>query len=149
MFDQVVEAFRFSPPLISAFGELPETIPEVLMESALTIEAAGLPRPGPPEQIAETIVNEERPVLFVRNDWLEPWETFRADRGCGAGSRVLRYAAEYKTNAEPLATFIRRKGRINRCAERFTRCQRKAIRRLPEHAPRGRMVTSHATAGRP
>ena len=31
-------------------------------------------------------------------------------------SRVLRYAAEYKTNAEPLAAFVRRKGGINACA---------------------------------
>jgi hypothetical protein len=37
-------------------------------------------------------------------------------------SRVLRYAAEYKTNAEPLAAFVRRKGGINKCADRFTRC---------------------------
>jgi hypothetical protein len=38
-------------------------------------------------------------------------------------SRVLRYAAEYKTNAESLATFVlRKKGGINKCAERFTRC---------------------------
>jgi hypothetical protein len=37
-------------------------------------------------------------------------------------SRVLRYAAEYKSKAEPLATFIRRKGGINACAGRFTRC---------------------------
>jgi hypothetical protein len=37
-------------------------------------------------------------------------------------SRVMRYAAEYKTNVEPLATFIRRKGGINACAGRFTRC---------------------------
>jgi hypothetical protein len=37
-------------------------------------------------------------------------------------SRVLRYAMEHKTNAEPLAAFIRRKGGINKCAERFTRC---------------------------
>jgi hypothetical protein len=51
-------------------------------------------------------------------------------------SRVLRYAAEYKTNAEPLAGFVRRKGGINKCAARFSRCLRKAIRRLPEHAPR-------------
>ena len=36
--------------------------------------------------------------------------------------RVLRYAAEYKTNAEPLAAFIQRKGGINKCASRFTRC---------------------------
>lgn len=37
-------------------------------------------------------------------------------------SRVMRYAMEYKTTAEPLATFIRRKGGINKCAARFTRC---------------------------
>jgi hypothetical protein len=37
-------------------------------------------------------------------------------------SRMLRYAAEYKTNAEPLAAFVQRKGGINKCAERFTRC---------------------------
>ena len=37
-------------------------------------------------------------------------------------SRVLRYAMEYKTGAEPLAAFVRRKGGINACAGRFTRC---------------------------
>ena len=37
-------------------------------------------------------------------------------------SRALRYAAEYKPVAEPLAAFIQRKGGINKCAERFTRC---------------------------
>jgi hypothetical protein len=37
-------------------------------------------------------------------------------------SRVMRYAMEYKTNAESLATFIQRKGGINECAARFTRC---------------------------
>jgi hypothetical protein len=37
-------------------------------------------------------------------------------------SRVMRYAAEFKTNAEPLATFVQRKGGINKCAARFTRC---------------------------
>jgi hypothetical protein len=36
-------------------------------------------------------------------------------------SRALRYAAEYKSSSEPLATFIQRKGRINQCAARFTR----------------------------
>jgi hypothetical protein len=40
-------------------------------------------------------------------------------------SRVMRYAIKYKTNAEPLPTFIRRKGGINRCAERFTRCRKR------------------------
>ena len=37
-------------------------------------------------------------------------------------SRVLRYAAEYKPSSEPVAAFIRRKGGINECAARFTRC---------------------------
>jgi hypothetical protein len=37
-------------------------------------------------------------------------------------SRVLRYAAEYKSNSEPLATFVQRKGGINKCAARFARC---------------------------
>jgi hypothetical protein len=46
-------------------------------------------------------------------------------------SRVLRYAAEYKSNSEPLATFIRRKGGINKCAARFTPClERRTQRRL-------------------
>ena len=37
-------------------------------------------------------------------------------------SRVMRYAAEYKSHPEPLATFIQRKGGINKCAARFSRC---------------------------
>jgi hypothetical protein len=36
-------------------------------------------------------------------------------------SRVMRYAAEFKTNAEPLAALVRRKGGINKCAARFAR----------------------------
>jgi hypothetical protein len=34
---------------------------------------------------------------------------------------MMRYAAEYKPAAEPLAAFVRRKGGINKCAARFTR----------------------------
>ena len=37
-------------------------------------------------------------------------------------SRVLRYSAGYKSHDESLAAFIRRKGGINKCAARFTRC---------------------------
>ena len=43
-------------------------------------------------------------------------------------SRVLRYAMEYKTNAEPLAAFVQRRGGINKCAARFTRCLGRARR---------------------
>ncbi len=37
-------------------------------------------------------------------------------------SRVLRYSAEYKSHSESLAAFVRRKGGINKCAARFSRC---------------------------
>ena len=36
-------------------------------------------------------------------------------------SRVLRYVAEYKDLDEPLGDFIKRKGGLNRCAERYAR----------------------------
>jgi hypothetical protein len=36
-------------------------------------------------------------------------------------SRVLRYAAEYKTKSEPLQQFIKRKGGLNACAARYAR----------------------------
>jgi hypothetical protein len=52
-------------------------------------------------------------------------------------SRVLRYAAEYKTNAEPLAAFVQRKGGINACASRFTRCLEKVGRRSGVCGPIG------------
>jgi hypothetical protein len=38
-------------------------------------------------------------------------------------SRVMRYAAAYKPDSEPLDRFIRRKGGINACAARFPRYQ--------------------------
>ena len=37
-------------------------------------------------------------------------------------SRVMRYAAVYKPDSEPLDQFIRRKGGINACSARFGRC---------------------------
>jgi PLD-like domain/Trypsin-like peptidase domain len=49
----------------------PEAVPEVMMEASMQREDAGLPRPSAHELVAETIVNEERPVLFVRDDWLD------------------------------------------------------------------------------
>jgi DNA-binding PucR family transcriptional regulator len=45
-------------------------------------------------------------------------------------SRALRYALEYKDPAEPLETFIKRKGGINRCAERLPAHQRSRPSRL-------------------
>ena len=50
-------------------------------------------------------------------------------------SRVMRYAAAYKPVSEPLGLFMRRKGGINACAARFSRClgragPRRSLRRL-------------------
>jgi hypothetical protein len=36
-------------------------------------------------------------------------------------SRVMRYAAVYKPDSDPLDRFIQRKGGINACAARFSR----------------------------
>jgi hypothetical protein len=44
----------------------------------------------------------------------------------------MRYATAYKPNAEALDRFIRRKGGINACAARFTRCLGAA--RLPRQS---------------
>ena len=41
-------------------------------------------------------------------------------------SRLLRYVLAYKSPAEPLDAFIKRKGGINSCASRFTRCLERA-----------------------
>ena len=51
-------------------------------------------------------------------------------------SRVMRYAMEYKPSSEPIAAFIRRKGGINECAERFARWlgrpgRRSGVERFP------------------
>jgi hypothetical protein len=40
-------------------------------------------------------------------------------------SRLMRYAAMYKPDSEPLEQFIKRKGGINECAARFTRDRRR------------------------
>jgi hypothetical protein len=48
---------------------------------------------------------------------------------------VLRYAAVYMVDGEPLDQFIKRKGRINACAARSSRCLGAA--RLPRQSARG------------
>jgi hypothetical protein len=51
-------------------------------------------------------------------------------------SRVMRYAAVYKTDSEALDQFIRRKGGINACAARFSRCVGRGTR-LQRRSARG------------
>jgi hypothetical protein len=49
-------------------------------------------------------------------------ESAKADkRTRSKWSRVMRYAAAYKSVSEPLDQFVRRKGGINGCAARLTR----------------------------
>jgi hypothetical protein len=74
---------------------------------ALQIQGADLPTTDEPfAAIILCTADREKVDKRTRSKW----------------SRVLRYAAEYKTNGEPLATFIQRKGGINKCAARFARC---------------------------
>jgi hypothetical protein len=51
-------------------------------------------------------------------------------------SRALRYALRYKSHSEPLDQFIKRKGGINSCASRFTRCLEGAAARASGLSPR-------------
>jgi hypothetical protein len=44
-------------------------------------------------------------------------------------SRVMRYAAAYKTDSEPLVQFIRRKGGINECVARYGRWLRRRAKK--------------------
>jgi hypothetical protein len=53
-------------------------------------------------------------------------------------SRVMRYVAAYKSESEPLAQFVQRKGSINECAARFSRCLgRNAAPRSERRSARG------------
>jgi hypothetical protein len=53
-------------------------------------------------------------------------------------SRVLRYAAAMKDQAEPFQEFVQRKGGINRCASRYTRL----LERQTKNTRRGRMLNT-------
>jgi len=54
---------------------------------------------------------------------LDASRTTKADkRTRSKWSRVMRYAAAYKPDSEALDQFIKRKGGINACAARFSRC---------------------------
>jgi hypothetical protein len=69
-------------------------------------------------------------VIFLTSD---PKKVDRRTRS--KWSRVLRYADEFKGQAEPLRDFIQRKGGINKCAARYAkylgRHGKKAANRKP------------------
>ena len=66
----------------------------------------------------------EEPFAAIIRCTAEPAKVDKRTRS--KWSRVLRYALRYKSHSEPLDQFIKRKGRINGCADRFTRCLERA-----------------------
>jgi hypothetical protein len=73
---------------------------------ALQLQRLDLPTDEPFAAIILATADREKVDKRTRSKW----------------SRVMRYAMEYKPSSEPLAAFVRRKGGINECAARFTRC---------------------------
>jgi hypothetical protein len=67
-----------------------------------------------------TPFDHEEPVAAVIRCTADPAKVDKRTRS--KWSRALRYALEYKPPSEQLVQFIKRKGGINECAERFTRC---------------------------
>ena len=66
----------------------------------------------------------EEPFAAVIRCTAEPAKVDKRTRS--KWSRLLRYALAYKSPPGPLDAFIKRKGGINSCASRFTRCLERA-----------------------
>jgi hypothetical protein len=66
------------------------------------------------------VSDREDPFAAIIRCTADPAKADRRTRS--KWSRVLRYAAVYKSDSGPLEQFIQRKGGINACAARFTRC---------------------------
>jgi hypothetical protein len=63
------------------------------------------------------ISGREDPFAAIIRCTAEPAKADKRTRS--KWSRVMRYAAAYRSNSEPLDRFIKRKGGINACAGRF------------------------------
>jgi hypothetical protein len=70
-------------------------------------------------QRLEVSDREEDPFAAIIRCTADPAKADKRTRS--KWSRVMRYAAAYKADSEPLDQFVRRKGGINACAARFTR----------------------------
>jgi hypothetical protein len=66
------------------------------------------------------VSDREDPFAAVIRCTADPAKADRRTRS--KWSRVMRYAAAYKPDSEPLGRFVRRKGGINGCAARSSRC---------------------------
>jgi hypothetical protein len=62
--------------------------------------------------------DQEEPFAAIIRCTAEPAKVDKRTRS--KWSRALRYALAYKLTSEPLDRFMKRKGGINRCAERFS-----------------------------
>jgi hypothetical protein len=65
------------------------------------------------------VSEREDPFAAVIRSTADPAKADKRTRS--KWSRVMRYAAAYKLDAEPLDQFVKRKGGINACADRFSR----------------------------
>jgi hypothetical protein len=65
------------------------------------------------------VSEREDPFAAIIRCTADPAEADKRTRS--KWSRVMRYAAAYKSDVEPLDQFVRRKGGINVCTARFTR----------------------------
>jgi hypothetical protein len=70
-----------------------------------------------------TPFDDEDPFAAVIRSTADPAKVDKRTRS--KWTRVLRYALEYKDHSESLDEYIKRKGGINDCAERFARCLRR------------------------
>jgi hypothetical protein len=81
------------------------------------------------------VSEREDPFAAVIRCTADPAKTDKRTRS--KWSRVMRYAASHKPDSDPLDQFIKRKGGINACAARFTRCLgRDAAKRLERRMAR-------------
>ena len=74
------------------------------------------------------VYEREDPFAAVIRCTVDPTKANKRTRS--KWSQVMRYAAAYKPDSEPLDRFVKRKGGINACAARFSRrLGRRAARR--------------------
>jgi hypothetical protein len=66
-----------------------------------------------------TVSDRENPFASIIRCTADPAQADNRTRS--KWSRVMRYAAAYKADDEPLDRFIRRKGGINECAAQYGR----------------------------
>jgi hypothetical protein len=77
-----------------------------------------------------TSFDQEEPFAAIIRSTADPAKVDKRTRS--KWSRGLRYALAYKSHLEPLDRFMKRKGGINRCAERFS-AQRGEVEHFGSH----------------